>query len=438
MNRRVLIISPHFPPTNAPDAQRVRTSLPYYQEYGWDPVVLAVDARQAEAPTDEWLLRTLPAGVPVHRTSAVPARWSRLAGCGNLGYRAWWPLRRRAGQLLARERFDLVFFSTTQFVTTSLGRRWRARFGVPFVVDIQDPWRTDYYERPGAPPPPGGWKYRFARWQAARIEEPAWRDAAGFISVSPRYLDLLGHRYPWFRDKPATVIPFGAPEADFELARQHPEIPAGFSRVPGMVHVVSVGAVGPMMKRAVETLLAGIAEWRRRHPPDAGRLRVHFIGTSYAPPGRAGPSVATIAAAHGLSEIVTEHPERIGSLAAIRTMVSADAIFLPGSDDEGYSPSKIGACFLAQRPVLAVLAAGSAAELRVRALNFARIVTAGGAGANTQVADFLDQLGHRPAAGVASARNDGLLAAETARAGTTRQCAFFDRVLAAAAKDGSP
>ena len=35
--RRVLLVSPHFPPTNAPDHQRVRMSLPFYREHGWAP-----------------------------------------------------------------------------------------------------------------------------------------------------------------------------------------------------------------------------------------------------------------------------------------------------------------------------------------------------------------------------------------------------------------
>ena len=40
--RKVLIVSPHWPPVNAPDLQRVRMSLSYYRQYGWEPVVLAV------------------------------------------------------------------------------------------------------------------------------------------------------------------------------------------------------------------------------------------------------------------------------------------------------------------------------------------------------------------------------------------------------------
>jgi len=43
--KRVLIVSPNFPPINAPDMQRVRMSLPFYRDNGWEPVVLAVGER---------------------------------------------------------------------------------------------------------------------------------------------------------------------------------------------------------------------------------------------------------------------------------------------------------------------------------------------------------------------------------------------------------
>lgn len=147
--RRVLIVSPHFPPTNAPDHQRVRMSLPYFRESGWEPVVLAVDAAGVVGLPDPLLAQTLPTDVPVHRVSALPVSLTRLAGLGNVAYRAWFQLKSAGDRLLREGQFDLVYFSTTQFVVTALGRRWQERFGVPFVVDVQDPWRTDYYERPG-------------------------------------------------------------------------------------------------------------------------------------------------------------------------------------------------------------------------------------------------------------------------------------------------
>ena len=68
---RVLIVSPNFPPANTPDMQRVRMSLPYFREFGWDPYVLAVEP-PANATLDPLLVRTIPADVEIARVSAVP------------------------------------------------------------------------------------------------------------------------------------------------------------------------------------------------------------------------------------------------------------------------------------------------------------------------------------------------------------------------------
>jgi hypothetical protein len=428
--RRVLIVSPHFPPTNAPDHQRVRMSLPYFRENGWDPVVLAVDAGQVAGPQDPLLAATVPADVPVHRVGALPVSVTRFVGLGNLAYRAWFQLRREGERLLRDGRFDLVYFSTTQFVATALGRRWLLRYGVPFVVDIQDPWRTDYYERPGAPPPPGGWKYRFARWQAARLEERAWRGAAGFVSVSGDYLAQLGARYPWFGAKPAAFIPFGAPEADFALARTQGGLAPAFRREPGAVHLVSVGAVGPIMRTALELLFAGVRNLRAIAPADAARVRLHFIGTSYAG-ARAELSVLPVAQDCGVADLVREETGRIGYFAAISTLLAADAVIIPGSDDPAYNPSKIAASFLAGKPTLALTPTGSAMDRMVRELSFATLTTWPAAERVAGVTEFLRRLLEPPATAPSTSPNWALFAAtHTARARTRQQCELFDRALA--------
>ena len=428
--RRVLIISPHFPPTNAPDHQRVRMSLPYFRENGWEPVVLAVAADQIEGALDPLLAQTVPGEVEVHRVSALPARWTRRIGLGNLAYRAWFQVQRAGDHLLQARKFDLVYFSTTQFVATALGRRWLHRFGVPFVVDIQDPWQTDYYERPGAPAPPGGWKYRFARWQAARLEGPAWREAAGFVSVSADYLDQLRARYPWFDAKPAAVIPFGAPELDFALAAQQSGLAAAFVREPGAVHLVNVGAVGPIMRPALELLFAGVRQLRETDPVSARKLRFHFIGTSYAPAGRAEPSVLPVAEAGGVGELVREETGRVGYFTALKTMLEADALVIPGSNDLAYNPSKIAACFLAHKPTLALTPAGSALDRMVSGLGFATVASWPAPAGVAAVTDFLRAVLAGGPSTTTAPRAEARFAAEhTARARTQQQCALFDRSL---------
>jgi hypothetical protein len=428
--RRVLIVSPHFPPVNAPDHQRVRMSLPYFRECGWEPTVLAVDAAHVDGAKDPLLAAALPSDVPVHRVGTLPAQLTRLAGFGNIAYRAWFQLRSTGERLLREGKFDLVYFSTTQFVATALGAKWQAKCGVPFVVDLQDPWRTEYYDRPGAPPPPGGWKFRFARWQANRLEEASWRDAAGFISVSETYFDQLRARYAWFAAKPSAMIPFGASEADFALARGHTELRPAFERVPGAIHLVNVGAVGPIMRAAIERLCGGIRALRARDPKGAARLRFHFIGTSYVSGDRAEPSVAPIAAAFGVSDLVREQVERVGYFTAIKTMLAADALVIPGSDDAGYNPSKIAPCFLAEKPALALGPAGSALARFVNELGFATLARSDVPEGETTVVDFLSGLLAQPTRSLPATRAVGLFAsAHTARARTRQQCDLFERAL---------
>ena len=84
MLKRALIVFPRFTPSNAADSHRVRQSLPYYREAGWEPTVLAVDPDEVSAPQDALLLRTIPDDVEVVRTGALPRRWTQRVGVGSL------------------------------------------------------------------------------------------------------------------------------------------------------------------------------------------------------------------------------------------------------------------------------------------------------------------------------------------------------------------
>lgn len=352
--------------------QRARQSLPYLAELGWDAEVLCVAAEDVAAPQDLLLADAIPAGVPIHRVSVMSAALGRWLGRGTLGPRARGPLRRAGDVLLRTGRFDLVFFTTTQFIVLTLGPRWRQRHGVPFVVDWQDPWFTDYYLRPGSPKPPGGWKYRFSHSQARRHEGQTLQHAAGWVGTSEVYQHDLAARYPWFARMPRAVIPFGADRKDFAIAQRHAVAPA-FSRRAGVRHLVYVGAVGAIMRPALQLFFAGLCAWLSRHPGARSQVAVHFIGTSYAPPGSEKPSVRELAEAVGVGDLVEEQPARIGHFAALSTMCAADALLLLGSADAGYSPSKIATLAFAERPVLALVPGDGALAAQLRKLEFAHV-----------------------------------------------------------------
>jgi hypothetical protein len=432
--RRVLIVSPAFPPLNTPDMQRVRMSLPYYRAHGWEPIVLTVDPKYQDGFREEALLETIPADVAVHRCGALPLACSRRLGLGSIGLRSWLNLLLAGARLIRAEKIDVVFFSNTQFITFTLGRLWRWWLGVPYVIDVQDPWRTDYYERAGAGRAPGGWKYRFARAQAALLEGWSFRRAAGLMSVSQRYLDDLRARYRWLRTVPAELIRFGASETDLATALKNPNRLSQPGTSAGTVRFVYTGAAGSIMSASLRVLFQGLARFRAQQPEAARRLRFEFLGTSYAPPGRGVETVLPVAREFGVEDQIVEIPHRLGHLQCIRLQAEADVLLLLGSDDPAYSPSKLYPYYLAGRPMLGVVLRKSNLETMLAELDCATVIRFSTTTPNEDGASALAHFFENALTGFTlrplPPRHDVLFQREfLARSLTGRQCALLAAAL---------
>ena len=143
--KKLLIISPHFPPLNAPDMQRIRMSLPHYRACGWEPVVLTLADGYQDGVREPELMATIPSDVRVIRIPAIPVQAARWWGLGNTGLRMLPYLLWHGSKLLRAEKFDLVFFSNTQFITFPLGRLWRrqALDNVEKMFYVWDKWGVD-------------------------------------------------------------------------------------------------------------------------------------------------------------------------------------------------------------------------------------------------------------------------------------------------------
>ncbi|MCP5530892.1 MAG: hypothetical protein H7A44_10675 [Opitutaceae bacterium] len=354
--RRVLIVSPHFPPVNAPDMQRARIALPHFRALGWEPVVLAVTPESVEgAVLDPLFEKTYPPDIRIIRVAGIPSKFTRWLGIGSLWWRCGRALRKAGDRLLATEKFDLVFFTTTQFDVFTFGPRWLRRFGVHYVLDYQDPWINDYY-RQTRTKPPGGWlRFGFSQFTARRREPPVVVNAAAIVSVSSRYNDELHARYPDYDKARLCHLPFGAAAADLAIAREsqpsQPLVPVG----DGRIHLVYTGRCGPDMERALRILFRALRYFRDVAPDEAARLHLHFIGTGYAPPPLGQNSVLPIAESEGVASQVTEICYRVAYFDALHALVQADALMVVGSDDPSYSASKIFPYLLARRPLLTIV-----------------------------------------------------------------------------------
>jgi len=425
--RRVLIVSPHFPPINAPDHQRIRTALPYLHEFGWKAHVLAVQPDQVEHLRDADLERVLPQDLDLTWSAALPIRRTRKLGVGNLGLRCLPFLAEAGDRLLTSQSFDLVFFSTTIFPVMALGERWQRRFGVPYVLDFQDPWRVD--NAPTQQPPGGKLRYAVDKFLARILEPHAISRVSHVISVSSGYSNCLQERYPWLKPEQFTVLPFGAPEADFAQLPNLGIQQSIFDPTDGNRHWVYVGRGGADMEFALRSLFLAIHTARVQQPQVWERVRLHFVGTSYAQGKKATKTVAAIAQAYGLDDLVSEYPHRIPYFEAQQVLRDSDAILLIGSSDATYTASKLYPGILARKPILAIFHQHSSVVDILRDCNAGQVVsfatTDSAIDLQPQLGNYLHELLHH-SKGQQPNTNWTAFQPYTAREMTRKLCSVFD------------
>jgi hypothetical protein len=351
LNKRVLIISPYFPPSNAADMQRIRMSLPYFKEFGWDAEVVTVDVKHSQVIKDDLLLQSIPDDIKIHRVKAFSKKWTSKLGLGSLALRSVWFYRQKVNRLLKQDRFDLIYFSTTQFPLCILGAYWKRRFGIPYVIDMQDPWHSEYYrDKPKHQQPPKYWfSYRLHKY----LEPIAMRHVDGLISVSENYISDLKERYPEIKSIPSATITFGAFNPDLEIAESNKQ---QFKPLldPDFVNIVYIGRGGADMHPAVTILFNTLKDGLDHEPDLFKKLKFYFIGTSYAPNGQGKPTIMPLALQLGVENSVMEITDRISYYHTLVTLQQADALFIPGSDDPKYTASKIYPYLLIQKPLMAI------------------------------------------------------------------------------------
>lgn len=345
--RRVLIISPHFPPVNAPDMQRVRMCLGYFKQYGWQPTVVCVDEHFVNGFKDELLSATIPGDIEVLKVSAYPEKFTRKLGLGSVSLRSLVQFKNAGNQLLKREKYDLVFFSTSLHHVCVLGRYWKKKFGVPFIIDMQDPWRNDF--RIGKTKQVSSFKFWIAYNINKYMEAYTMPYVDGIISVSDAYIHTLKKRYKDLIKIPAKTITFGAAQTDFDIVESKKITLEFINTTNNKVNVVYIGAITPFFIPVIRLFFESLLD----HHDRVDRYHFYFLGTSYAK-GSKVTMVADLAQELEIKEHVTEIAERVPYFKALATLKAADILFIPGSLDKDYNASKVYNNILARKPIFSI------------------------------------------------------------------------------------
>ena len=420
--KRVLIVSLSFPPSTMASVHRARHLARYLPAHGWCPRILTIDQRYHNEPADPGLAALVPDHVDVVRIGAIPYRFTRRLGIGDLGLRSMWHVRQALDRECAAFKPDVVFITGWPFYPMLFASRIAKRLDVPVVLDFQDPWVS----AEGATRPKlskGGLAHRLS----CALEPLAVRPASWITSVSDIQNNDMAARYPWFDRTRMTAIPIGGDPEDFDALRAGPPADPTIRLDPAMLNFCYVGTFLPRAGEVVRALFKGAALFRNEHPELAARVRFVFVGTSNQPAGAAvvsfsdGPSshrVAPIAADEGVADMVEEHPPRVPFLEALSLQANAHAILMLGSDEPHYTASKIYPGMMSGRPFLSIFHQASSAH---------RILSQAGGGVALCFAD-LGELGTQISA-IAAAL--ALLAGDAAKLGRVEPQAYAQQTASA-------
>ena len=136
--KTILLITPHYPPSNLAAVHRSRLFAQHLPTLGWNPIILTVHEDYYEEALDWKLHQLLPKDQRVEKVSAFKVTKPRLIG--DIGLRGYFQLRRRALELIRSEKIDFVCIPIPSFYMALLGPYLFKKTGVPYGIDYIDPW----------------------------------------------------------------------------------------------------------------------------------------------------------------------------------------------------------------------------------------------------------------------------------------------------------
>ena len=399
-------------------------SLPYFKQFGWHADLVMVDDQYSEMFKDELLLQSIPSNITIYKVDALSKKITSKVGLGSLALRSMWYYVKKVNQLIAETKYDLIYFSTTQFPITILGNYWKRKFKIPYIIDVQDPWHSDYYkDKPKAEQPAKFWfSYRLNKY----LEPIAMKHVNGLVSVSEGYIDDLKARYTAIKNIPAITIPFGAFSPDLKIATDDEHLFKTLLQAD-FKNIVYIGRGGADMHTALKVTFAAFKNYINANPELLKKIRLYFIGTSYAPAGQGKQTILPLAKEFGIEDYLIELTDRISYYHTLNTLQQADALFIPGSDDPNYTASKIYPYLLTNKPLLAVFNADSPALNVLAEYNAPFAYSYDDKNIESKIEAFFKSV----ALGETHPQqyNNNAIKKYSAEHMTQQQCLFFDRVI---------
>ncbi len=357
--RKILIIYPHYPPSNLAGVHRARLLAQHLPSFGWEPVILTVHEDYYEEEMDWNLHQLLPAGQRIEKVKAFQVTRPRLIG--DIGLRAFFQLRKAALKLLRAEHFDFIYIPIPSFYVALIGPYLYRKTGVQFGIDYIDPW---IHQFPGSDKKLSRhwWTTELAKW----LEPRALKNVSLVTGVAEGYYKGVQDRNPGLlKTCLFAAMPYGGEIQDHIGLKGLGVKPYLFSKNKKLQFIYA-GAMLPKAYGPLEALFKAIAS----SPDEFCEVEFHFIGSGKSPIDSLGYNIKPLAEKYQLwQSVVFEYPKRIPYLDVLIHLDIAAAVFILGSTEPHYTPSKTYQAVLSGKPIMAVLHLESTAVDIIRSTN---------------------------------------------------------------------
>lgn len=297
--------------------------------------------------------KLLPSYLRIEKVNAFRVTKPRLIG--DIGLRAFLQLYKKAKQLIQSENIDFLYIPVPSFYCALLGRWLHHSTKIKYGIDYIDPWVHNF---------PGSDKIFSRHWlstKIARFLEPiAVKRASLITGVAEGYYQGVAERNPHLlRQAIWGAMPYGGEKADHEKLKNVHNLPYLFKKNSHKIQLVYAGAMLPKAYTVLEAIFQSI----KAHPASFENIEFHFIGTGRIVNDPESFTIKPIAQKFGLWETtVFEYAQRIPYLDVLAHLHAADGVFILGSTEPHYTPSKVYQAVLAEKPLLAVLHSASSAK----------------------------------------------------------------------------
>jgi hypothetical protein len=350
--KKILIISPHFPPSNLAAVHRSRLFAQHLPSFGWEPIVLTVHEDFYEEKLDWNLHKLLPKQLKIEKAKAFKVTQPRLIG--DIGLRSFFQLYKKAKQIIQEQKIDFLYIPIPSFYVALLGRWLNKTTGVKYGIDYIDPWVHEF----------AGSNKLFSRhWFSTKIatflEPIAIKKASLITGVAEGYYAGVIERNPSLAKQCLfAAMPYGGEYLDHVALKNLHLKPYLFEKKEHKIQLVYAGAMLPKAYQPLEQIFAAILKNKELFE----NVEIHFIGCGKSPNDATGFNIKPIAEKYNLwNSIVFEYPARIPYLDVLVHLESADGIFILGSTEPHYTPSKVYQAVLSEKPLAAVLHCASSA-----------------------------------------------------------------------------